>query len=485
MKKENKLLTYIKNNKEYFILGIILLIAFTLRIYKISSPSLWHDELMTFYRLQGTLSDTLTTLLISPFPPLYYLLMKIWTNIFGFSELALRFPSLIFSIITIPYLYLLTKRLFNKNTALLASFIIAIFPYAINYAQEAKMYALIWFLSLASFYHFLNFIENPNKKNIILYTLFTTLMIYTLYFGFLILITQLICFLIYPKRKPVKEMAIVILSLLLLYLPWIKIALSNISNKSGIEWVLQTKNYLIAIKEISSDIFRTNTNSELIIYIIFIILGIITLFKIKENKEKDSFWKKTLLLLLTFLPLILMILIDLFSHPILVTRYIGFIHIPFIILISSAINYTKRWNNKIPLIILIILTLSTFTIHLIPYYQNQLKIESEDWRFFFNETCNEVNNKSLIINGIASPEKILYYYGTCLPKVIIPALFITDIPSNKLTANNSYQKIIFISRLAPQATLQLRDLKNQTKDNYYLNKTINKGSLKANIFYRK
>lgn len=281
--KDNKIINYIKSNKEYFILSIIILIAFLLRIYKISSPSLWHDELMTFYRLQGSFSDTINTLLISPFPPLYYIFMKFWTNLFGFSELSLRFPSLIFSTLTIIYLYLLTKKLFNKNTGLIASFLLAISPYAINYAQEAKMYSMIWFLSLASFYHFLNFIENPDKKNIIIYIISTTLMIYTLYFGFLILITQLICFLLYPKRKPIKEITIVLLSILLLYLLWIKVALSNISQKSGIEWVLETKNYLTAIKDIFSDIFRTNTNLELAIYLILIILGIISLFKTKQK----------------------------------------------------------------------------------------------------------------------------------------------------------------------------------------------------------
>ncbi|MEK6889820.1 MAG: glycosyltransferase family 39 protein [Nanoarchaeota archaeon] len=484
MEKENKLLNYIKTNKEYIILSVIILIAFILRVYKISSPSLWHDELMTFYRLQGSFSDTLTTLLISPFPPLYYILMKFWTNIFGFSEFALRFPSAIFSTLTIPYLYLLTKKLFNKKTALISSFLLAIFPYAINYAQEAKMYSMVWFLSIASFYHFLNFIENPDRRNIILYTIFTTLMIYTLYFGFLILITQLTCFLLYQKRKPIKEMIIVLLSIILLYIPWIRIASQNISHKSGIEWVLKTNNYFSAIKEIFSDIFRTNTSLELTIYTILILSGIIALFLIKENKDKNNFWKKKSILLLTFLPLILMMLIDRFSTPILVTRYVGFIHLPLIILIALTINYTNKWNKYLPIIILAILTISTFTIHLMPYYEKQLKIEGEDWRSFFNETCNEINNKTLIINGISSPEKILHYYGACLPKVIIPALFITDIPSDKLTANYSYEKLIFLSRLAPQATLQLRDLKNNTKDRYYLNKTIQEGSLKANILKR-
>lgn len=481
MKKENKLINYIKNNKEYFILAVIIILGFLLRIYKISSPSLWHDELMTFYRLQGSFSDTLSTLLISPFPPLYYILMKFWTNLFGFSEFSLRFPSLIFSTITILYVYLLVKKLFNRNTALISSFILAISPYAINYSQEAKMYSLIWFLSLASFYYFLEFIEKPNKKNIILYTIFTALMIYTLYFGFLILITQLICFLLYPKNRPVKEFIISLLSIILLYIPWLKIALKNISNSTGIEWVLTTKSYALGLYKIFLEIMQISKKIEIIIFSLLIISGIILIINGKrENSLKQG--NKRALLFLTFVPLIILLLIDFFYHPILMGRYLGFIHLPFIILIALTIDYTKKWNDKLPLIILIILAISIFTMHLAPYYEKQLKIEKEDWRSFFSETCKEINSKTLIINGISSPEELLRYYGTCLPPIILPAFVINNVPIDKLTANNSYERIVFISRLAPLASLQLRDLKNQTKDNYYLNKTINKGSLKANIF---
>ncbi|PJA55943.1 hypothetical protein CO165_00980, partial [Candidatus Roizmanbacteria bacterium CG_4_9_14_3_um_filter_33_18] len=40
-------------------------------------------------------------------PPLYYLFMKLWTNLFGYSEIALRMPSILFSLMTGYVVYLI------------------------------------------------------------------------------------------------------------------------------------------------------------------------------------------------------------------------------------------------------------------------------------------------------------------------------------------------------------------------------------------
>lgn len=184
---------YIKKNKEYIILGIIILIAFLLRLYKISSPSLWHDELMTIGRISGSWLDTLVNLSDSPFPPLYYLILKAWTLLAEISEWSLRFPSALFGVILLIYLYKLTKLVTdNKQTAYLATLLGAFWPYLINYSQEAKMYTLVWLLGLASWYYFLIFLKEPTSKNKWKYILTTIALIYTLYLGFLLLLTQII-----------------------------------------------------------------------------------------------------------------------------------------------------------------------------------------------------------------------------------------------------------------------------------------------------
>lgn len=77
--------------------------------------------------------------------------MKLWTNIFGYSEIALRMPSVIFSIITIYVVYLIVKKIKN-NAALWAMALVAFNPLLIYYAQEARMYAMVTLLITLAIY---------------------------------------------------------------------------------------------------------------------------------------------------------------------------------------------------------------------------------------------------------------------------------------------------------------------------------------------
>jgi uncharacterized membrane protein len=64
-------------------------------------------------------------------------------SIFGRSEAALRAPSLIFGVATIPAFWLLTARLMSVRTAHLAALLLAINPLHVWYSQEARPYALL------------------------------------------------------------------------------------------------------------------------------------------------------------------------------------------------------------------------------------------------------------------------------------------------------------------------------------------------------
>jgi len=77
--------------------------------------------------------------------------MKLWTNIFGYSEIALRTPSVIFSIITIYIVYLILRKI-KKNAALWGMALVAFNPLLIYYAQEARMYSLATMLITLAIY---------------------------------------------------------------------------------------------------------------------------------------------------------------------------------------------------------------------------------------------------------------------------------------------------------------------------------------------
>src|SRR3989344_5684606 len=81
-------------------LSLLFLIAFSIRLISLNQ-SLWLDEATTAIAVQThSFWNIVTQFSPSDFhPPLYYLVMKVWTGIFGYSEVAIRMPSVLFSML--------------------------------------------------------------------------------------------------------------------------------------------------------------------------------------------------------------------------------------------------------------------------------------------------------------------------------------------------------------------------------------------------
>lgn len=141
-------------NKNRLIL-FLLSIGISVRLISINQ-SLWMDEAISGYAVKnfsffGIVENFIRS---DTHPPFYYLLLKLWTDTFGYSEIALRFPSVIFGVLTIPAVYKL-GQLFNKKTAVYSAIITTLSPLLIYYSQEARMYALSTFLVCLAVYFFL------------------------------------------------------------------------------------------------------------------------------------------------------------------------------------------------------------------------------------------------------------------------------------------------------------------------------------------
>ena len=77
-------------HKENIVLVTIVIAGLILRLYHVDYKWLRFDELCTFARLSASFGDMLKHLAHSPFPPLYYIIMKVWTSLLGNSELYNR-----------------------------------------------------------------------------------------------------------------------------------------------------------------------------------------------------------------------------------------------------------------------------------------------------------------------------------------------------------------------------------------------------------
>lgn len=163
--------------RHLLILCAILALAASLRIYRLGAESFWIDEL---YMLQYTAGhchaefelpvnqviDTpprltsldnavpvwkvQTTIREDQHPPLYYVLLRLWREAFGSTEVALRSLSVVASLAAIVLLFDLGRLLFSPGVALWACAIMAVAQAEIRYAQEARSYMLLTAFILAA-----------------------------------------------------------------------------------------------------------------------------------------------------------------------------------------------------------------------------------------------------------------------------------------------------------------------------------------------
>jgi len=124
------------------LLAILLLGAF-LRFYRLDAQSFWNDEGNSARLAERSLALIVEGAAGDIHPPGYYLLLHFWRALFGQSELALRSLSAVAGLTLVLFTYALGSQLFNRYTGLMAAFASVISPFAIYYAQEARMYALL------------------------------------------------------------------------------------------------------------------------------------------------------------------------------------------------------------------------------------------------------------------------------------------------------------------------------------------------------
>jgi|LSQX01.3.fsa_nt_gb thioredoxin-like negative regulator of GroEL len=150
------------------LLGMILLLAFALRIVHIDRESLWWDEYATHVHLNApTLKSFLAqSRTLDPLAlPLYYSLEYGVHHYLCDHFLCLRALSISLGMIMIPLLYLLGKKLFGTRAGLIAAMLAALSPVHIYHAQGIRMYGLFALLALLTLGSFMTLLEKRKLRH--------------------------------------------------------------------------------------------------------------------------------------------------------------------------------------------------------------------------------------------------------------------------------------------------------------------------------
>jgi len=143
------------------LLPAIIALGGFLRFYRIGSEGLWLDEAFSVWMGRQPVGEVLGWLVrIDQHPPLYYALLHAWMCL-GDGEAAVRALSGTCSTLTIPVIYLLGRRLLDERVGLLAALILAVSPFHVRLAQEARMYALLALNASLTFYALARLLTDP------------------------------------------------------------------------------------------------------------------------------------------------------------------------------------------------------------------------------------------------------------------------------------------------------------------------------------
>jgi Dolichyl-phosphate-mannose-protein mannosyltransferase len=152
---------------------------------------IWLDEAISIHQANLSLHDMFENLQFGDrHPPLHHLVLWLTVRVFGDGELAVRLPSLIAGTLVIPALYLLGQELYDRRTGLIAAAFGAASPLLIWYAQEARMYAFVTLFGLLAVWTQLRAIRNPSMWNWAAYILATAALLWSHYFGLLLIGVQ-------------------------------------------------------------------------------------------------------------------------------------------------------------------------------------------------------------------------------------------------------------------------------------------------------
>ena len=405
----------------------ILIFGLVLRLISLNQ-SFWLDEATSGLVIRNfNLEEIITKFSPGDFhPPLYYLILKVWSSFFGTSEIALRLLSLIFGLLTIYFVYLIGKELFNKKVGLIVGVLLATSGLHIYYSQEARMYSLVALLISYLVYLFL-------KKRWAIFSVVLMLVDLTDYPALLIIPIFWIL-----AKKDWKRLAISHLPLAISYVFWSPIFLKQLGvgisvNLTSPSWAnllgtFSFKNFaLIPVKFILGRIgFDNKYVYALVVGLALVLFAYPLALSLKKVKQSLPIW------LWLVIPIILGMIISL---KLSIFSYFRFLFcLPALyLLVAIGLEKVRPKISNILIIVLVATNLVFSGIYLIsPRFQR------EDWRGLASFIKKESENRRAIVLFVADSNMEAYKYYDSGANISGPNGFSTK-----------YQKIWLMRYLQP------------------------------------
>ncbi len=348
----------LRNHYSTFTFTLILALFIGARLWHLTSSCLWFDEIFSVHAARHNWSQLINFVAADIIhPPLFYALLKVWIGIGGESLLWLRLLPGLISIAVVAPFFLLCRELELRATEIkLALLLLAVNGYLIKYAQEVRMYSLLLFLSVCSFWLFIRFFKASAKakKQLVLLSLVNLLLVYTHYYGWLVVAAEAVVVMFWQRHK-LLDFFIAVGVLLLAFSPWVYAVMSCSSPgdlRQNIGWIARPRLWDIAqfLILLGEPFYFRQSSIEPLYYrgsalIGFLLLGVpilVLVWQTVRRRKRDKVYLAGAvewLLALLIVPLTLAFLLSwILPHSVWGTRHLIILAAPYSVLAAIALN---------------------------------------------------------------------------------------------------------------------------------------------------
>ena len=387
--------------KNTIIILTIFFLGIFFRLYNLNFEDLWHDEILSFWIADPSISffETLSRHnQLEQVPILFNLTLKYFYKIFGYNVYLGRYLPCFFGIISLIFCYLLSLEFKNNNSSIFFITLISFNIFLIKYSQELRVYSLMTLLIILALYFLFKLLNKKhNKLNYFLFTTFLLFAILSHPFSIIILISAICLSIIHTifYKENLKKLNISLFFILVLSLIYYFLYFINLNELTS--WIPQ-----VDIKFFTNLFFSKFFGSR-ILGILHLAVLIFFIFKFRKNLVFSN--KFQMLVLVIIFSYSLPLIFSLIFKPLLIERYIMYLIVPVLLIISSSIyNLEKIFLRNSLVAIFIFLTFSNFTTE-DTFKQIFQKINKQKPDFYSAlSKMEESNHKYFIIKKIL-PEK--------------------------------------------------------------------------------
>jgi hypothetical protein len=138
------------SRRALFLLVLLLLAAYALRMARLDGQSLWWDEGISLHLATSSLAEIARDRLDNIHPPLYFVALKGWLNLVGVSAFTGRYLSVLGALLQVPLVFAFSRAAMRGQrrgvvavVPWLGAVLALISPLSVIYGQEIRVYAFL------------------------------------------------------------------------------------------------------------------------------------------------------------------------------------------------------------------------------------------------------------------------------------------------------------------------------------------------------